>query len=283
MQEHASEKKFVDVERILRSKSPKLLKVPFLVSYLKRIIHQDAVNDFVKRNGHLFGTDFVHAIVKEFSKTVHASGKEHIPATGGCIVVSNHPLGGLDAMCVADEIAAIRKDVVYLVNDILMSLVNLRDIFIPVNVVGRTSMEALERIENVYASDKVICIFPAGLVSRRQRGKIKDLEWKKSFITKAKKHNKPIVPAYIDGRNSAFFYNLARMRKVLGIKANIEMLYLADELFRQKGKTISIIFGEPIAPSGFDRSRTDSEWAQAVKEHVYKIGTRGGSVPFKKI
>ncbi|HEU4719528.1 MAG TPA: glycerol acyltransferase, partial [Bacteroidia bacterium] len=157
------------------------------------------------------------------------------------------------------------------------NLTMLNELFVPVNKHG--TQHAIEKIEQVYRSDHAVLIFPAGLVSRKQSGKIMDLEWKKSFISKSVQYHRNIIPTYVDGKNSAFFYNLALWRKRLGIKANIEMFYLADEMFRQKNKTITIIFDKPVSPHVFDRSKSHRDWAQEMKKHVYAIG-RGEPGPF---
>ncbi len=115
-------------------------------------------------------------------------------------------------------------------------------------------------------------IFPAGLVSRRQAGRVvKDLEWKKSFIHKAVQNKKDVVPVYIEGRNSNFFYNLAYWRKKIGVKANIEMFYLVDEMYKQRGKTLTFIIGKPIPWKLFTSEHREEYWAKKVKEHVYAL------------
>ncbi|MCU0362691.1 MAG: glycerol acyltransferase, partial [Bacteroidales bacterium] len=148
---------------------------------------------------------------------------------------------------------------------------NLSGIFIPVNKHGSQSREAARLTEEAYASDSQILYFPAGLCSRKQKGVICDLEWHKNFISKAVRHKRDIIPAFISGRNSDFFYRLANIRKFLRIKANIEMLYLADEMFRQKDKKIDLVFGEKIGWETFDRSRKPEEWAQWVREKCYSL------------
>ena len=127
-------------------------------------------------------------------------------------------------------------------------------------------------INETFASDVAMLFFPAGLVSRKQKGGIiKDLEWKKTFISYSKKYKRDIIPTYIGGQNSNFFYNFARWRKKLGIKQNIEMLYLVNEFYKQKDKTIDIIFGKPIPYTTFDKRFTDVEWALKIKEYVYQL------------
>jgi putative hemolysin len=153
-----------------------------------------------------------------------------------------------------------------------MNLENLKELFIPINKHGSNAGN-VRQIDETYASNKAVLYFPAGLCSRKKHGQICDLEWKKSFITKTKAHKRDIIPTHIDGRNSAWFYNLARYRSKLGIKANIEMLYLVDEMFKQKNKNINIVFGKPIPYTVFDKRFTDLAWAQKLKAHVYQLGS----------
>ena len=49
------------------------------------------------------------------------------------------------------------------------------------------------------------------------------------------------------------------------------MLFLVDEMFKQTGKTITMHFGETIPWETFDKSKSDTEWADTVKQMVYKI------------
>lgn len=276
--------KFIEIEKSIAAKNPRLLKLlpPFLIRYIKRMIHQDELNDAISRNKHRFHLDFIDAAIEEFGVQIKVSGAEHIPHTGGILIASNHPLGGLDGIALLKAVGTYRKDVHFMVNDILLALKNLSTIFIPVNKHGRNSPEYMENIEKAYASDECLMIFPAGLVSRRHKGGIiKDLIWKKSFIAKSVLYKKNIIPVFIDGQNSKFFYNLAYWRKKLGIKANIEMFFLVNEMYKQKGKTLTFIFGEPISYKTFTSDHRDTYWAERVKEHVYALssGDRSKMLP----
>ncbi|NVO20063.1 MAG: 1-acyl-sn-glycerol-3-phosphate acyltransferase [Bacteroidetes bacterium] len=265
---------FIDLEKVIAGKNPRLLKVlpGFIIDYLKRIIHQDEVNRMIRENQHLFGLDFLEVVLKEMGARIHVDGIENLSKSNRWTVVANHPLGGLDGMALMGVIGKIRPDIVFPVNDILMNLENLKVLFIPINKHGSNSGN-VRIIDETYSSDKAVLYFPAGLCSRKIHGKICDLEWKKSFITKTKLHKRDIVPAHIDGRNSNWFYNLAWLRAKLGIKANIEMLYLVDEMFKQKNKDIRIVFGEPIPYTTFDKRYTDLAWAQKLKDHVYQLSS----------
>jgi len=263
----------IDVKQVLTDKNPSLARVipGFVIRYLKRIVHQDEINDFLKAYGHLRDAEFIKAGLDQFEITYNVSGGENIPTEGKHIFVSNHPLGGLDGLVFINELSRYFTNIKFPVNDILMNLKNLSGIFLPVNKHGAQGREAARMLEEAYASDCQILYYPAGLCSRKKKGIIRDLQWHKSFITKAIQHKRDIVPAYFSGRNSDFFYNLSNLRNFLGIKANIEMLYLADELFRQKGKKIDLVFGRKISWQTFDNSKTPSEWAEWVKERSYEL------------
>jgi putative hemolysin len=266
---------FIDIDAVIRKKGGKFKSlIPrIFIRYLKRIIHQDSMNETLVKFQHLMGLDFVEAILtKKFTVDIEVKNQENIPADGRYVVVANHPLGGLDGMALMHTIGKKRKDIKFISNDLLMELKNLNSLFIPVNKHGRNSADSVRIIDQLYESDNLVLIFPAGLVSRKQKGGIiKDLEWKKSFITKALKHKRDILPVYIEGKNSNFFYNLSRIRMKLGIKLNIEMLYLVDEMYKQADKKMTITFGKPIPYTFFSKSQTHQQWAQWVKEHVYNM------------
>ncbi|HOW40721.1 MAG TPA: 1-acyl-sn-glycerol-3-phosphate acyltransferase [Bacteroidales bacterium] len=263
----------IDVRKVLTSKNPALGKVipGFLINYLKRIVHEDEINDFLEQNGHLKDRELISAWLKFLKIDYQVWGRENIPAEGRYIFVSNHPLGGLDGIVFINELSARFRDIKFPVNDILTYIGNLSGIFLPVNKHGSQGREGARMLEEAYSSDTQILYFPAGLCSRKKRGVINDLVWHKSFISKAIQHKRDIVPAYFSGRNSSFFYNLANIRKGLGIKANLEMLYLADEMFLQKDKKIDLVFGEKIPWQTFDKSKTPPEWAEWVKTKCYDL------------
>jgi putative hemolysin len=264
----------VDIEKALKEKNPKLYNLlpRFGINYLKKIVHQAEINEILIKHKDKSGLEFINHGLDEMAVKTQSIGLQNIPQTGGVIIVSNHPLGGLDGVAIIQEVGKVRSDIHIMVNDILMQIKNFNPIFIPINKHGKNSRENLSFIDSLYSSDKCIIIFPAGLVSRRQENKIiKDLEWKKSFVSQCIKHKKNIIPAYAEGLNSKKFYNIAFWRKKLGIKANIEMLFLADEMFKQKGNTINFIFGNTIEWEAFNKSATPLQWAQQVKDHVYAL------------
>jgi putative hemolysin len=258
----------IDVEQILHSKNPALKKIvpSFIVRYLKRIVHQDELNEFLESAGKLRDAEFIKAGLEFFNISYNVSCKENIPVSGRYIFVSNHPLGGLDGLVFINELSKYFKDLKFPVNDILMNIRNLSGVFLPINKHGGQDREAVRMIEEAYASESQILYYPAGLCSRKKKGIVMDLQWHKSFISKSVQYKRDIVPAYFSGCNSNFFYNLSNIRNFLGIKANIEMLYLADELFRQKGKTIDLVFGKSIPWQTFDNQSQHRNGQSGLKE-----------------
>lgn len=266
--------KFIDVRRMIASKNPGLLKwLPgFVIRYIERIIHQDEINDFFLKHKDSTAKEFCDGCMEEWNIDLTLKGKENIIVPPeSCIFVGNHPLGGFDALAFISAMDDIRPDIHFIVNDFLMGVANLKDRFIGVNKVGKSARESLKAVEEQFAAETATFIFPAGLVSRKQGGVIRDLEWNKTFVSKAKKYKKPVIPVYIEGRLTNRFYRLANIRKALGIKINIEMFFLVDELFRQKGNKMDIIIGEPVSPETFDKSKSEKEWAEWMKEKVYQL------------
>lgn len=266
--------KFIDIDKVIASKSKRLQKrLPrFVVNYLKRTIHQDELNEILRKYGHTEGAEFIGHVLNEMQVEFSVDGLENVPTEGRFIFASNHPLGGLDGMVLINLLGQKFQDVKFPVNDFLMFIKPLHCVFLPVNKVGSQTAQNAIMLEDAYASATQILYFPAGLCSRKQkRGIIEDLEWKKSFISKAIEYKRDIVPVYFDGKNSNFFYNLARLRKFFGIKFNIEMLYLVDEMFKQKGRPIHVKLGKPIACETFDKSKSAKEWAACVKKIVYQM------------
>jgi putative hemolysin len=263
---------FIDVERIIASKSKRALKYTpkFIISYLKKIVHQDYVNNFLRIHQDKIGLDFVKAVLDEFHVKLKVDGLEFIDLTKKYIISANHPIGSLDGLALMDVVGKIRKDIIFPVNDLLMNLPNLKPLFIPVNKHG-SNIENARIIDEAFSSNVLMLYFPAGLVSRKKKGIVEDLEWKKTFIRKSRDYFRDVIPVYIEGENSDFFYQLANWRQRLGIKINIEMLYLADEMFKQDGNEIKIKFGRPISYQTFDRTKKDIEWADMVKQQVYAM------------
>jgi len=266
-------KQLIDLDAVIKSKNPKLYKyIPgFVLKYLKRIIHQDSLNELFYEYRDLRGLDFVNEIVKRFNLNIVPKGFNEIETEKKYIFAANHPLGGMESVGLMHIVGKKFPNLRFLVNDVLMQIKNYEPLFVPINKFGSQAKESVIRIEDAYKSENQILIFPAGLVSRRINGKIQDLKWQKNFIRKSIQHKRDIVPTYIEARNSNFFYNLSSIRRLLGIKVNIEIFYLADEAYNKTNATIKYFFGKPIPYTTFDKRYTLDEWASKIREHVYNL------------
>ncbi|MBF0649316.1 1-acyl-sn-glycerol-3-phosphate acyltransferase [Dysgonomonas sp. GY75] len=270
----AQEPLILNLDKVLEEKAPKIYnKIPrFIINYLKRKVHIDELNEILRIYADKEGVDFMQAVVGYFNLTLEVNGLENIPQDRRFIFASNHPLGGLDGICLSAIIGEkYNKKIKYVVNDVLYFIRNLQPIFLPVNKYGRQSKQATLTLNEAYDSDDQIITFPAGLCSRREKGQIYDLPWQKNFILKAVESRRDVVPVYFDGKNSNFFYRFANIRKRLGLKFNVELILLPDEMFKNKDTSFSITFGEPIPYSTFDNSKSASQWASYVKDKTYKL------------
>lgn len=267
------DKKLIDIDQLIDSKNPNLRKwMPgFVLRYFKRILHEDDVNTFLDKHGDKYGAEFCDAAVEDLDITYDVFGIDHIPKEGGCIFAVNHPLGGMDAIVIVSAIQSVRTDIKFIVNDVLLNIENLKGMFVGVNKLGKNFKASLKKVDETFASDQAVFVFPAGLVSRKQGSKIEDLEWKKTFVTRARKYKKPIVPVFIKGQLSDSFYRLANWRSRFGIKTNIEMFYLVHEFYKLTGKHVPMIFGKPISPEELKSQASDSVWAEKVKKRVYEM------------
>lgn len=270
---NSSKKLYLDIEKVISDKSPTLRKMlpGFIINYIKRIVHQDKLNELMRLHHHRIGVDFIAGILGDLNTTLDVHGLENISKTGRCVVASNHPLGGLDGMALMLAVSKVRMDIKFPVNDILMNIENLKPLFTPINKHGGKTKN-VKVVDETFASSDIVCYFPFGLVSRKQGKKIEDLFWRPTFITKAIKYKRDIITTHIDGKNTNFFYNLSNFRKRLGIKANLEMFFLVDELFKQENATLKITFGKPISYKVFDNRFSNREWAELVRQYSYKIG-----------
>ena len=262
----------VDIEKVIRGKSQKLAdRLPrFVLNYIKKTIHQDEINRLLLENREYTGVEFASHILKDLdvSYRVHFSGKRPAP-DGRYIFVSNHPLGGLDGMILISYIGSSFGDVKFIVNDLLMYIRPLAPVFVPVNKYGRMRHDNTRMFQETFDSDSQILYFPAGLCSRLIKGKVTDLDWKKTFVTKSIESRRDIIPMFFSGENSRRFYRLANLRKKLGIKVNIETFLLPDEMFRKKGSAFDLYIGEPIPYTTLTGDHTHKEWCDIIRQKCY--------------
>jgi putative hemolysin len=266
-------RKIIDIETIIKNKNPKLYnRLPhFAVSALEKIICQNKINRLLNLYGGFHGVDFIDAVFKDFNVEILCHGLENIKNQGKMVFVANHPLGGIDGLAVISAVSKHFGKTKGIVNELLLNIENLKEVFCGVNVYGHNTPEIFENIENLYSSKENICIFPAGLVSRKIDGKIQDLQWKKNFIEKSVKYSLPIVPVFVDALNSSFFYNTALIRKKIGIKFNYELILLPSEVFKYHDKPINLYFGTPVRAEDLAKEKTPQDRVNLVRERTYAL------------
>lgn len=269
--------KIIDVRRILDQKMGHRAKwVPrIIVRALSRLLHEDEINAFILKNRDKQGVEWLDEVLRYFKINLVIRGHENLPADDGqgrYTFICNHPLGGIDGISIGAIVG--RKyggRITYLVNDMLMHLPGLAPLCVPINKTGAQSRQAPRLIDECFASQKQVIMFPAGLCSRMIDGKITDLPWHKTFLTKSIASRRIIIPIHFEGANSPRFYKVADIGKRLGVKFNPAMLFLADEMFKNKGKTFVITIGKPIDPNTLDDSLTIAQKVQHYRNVVYRL------------
>lgn len=269
--------KTIDIEKVLKSKmGPNSKWVPgFVVSWLRHIIHEDWMNKFLWETRDLQGTPWLEACLDFLGTKVVVEGMENLPDKNDgklYTFVSNHPMGGIDGVALGSVIGKHYDDRFrYLVNDLLMNLPGLAPLCIPINTTTKKSRSFPQLIEAGFQGDYHLLMFPAGLCSRRRNDVICDLPWKKTFITKSVECQRDVVPIFFGGRNSDFFYRLSNFSDRYVKKINIAMLFLVDEMYKNRGNSFHVKIGKPIPWQTFDHTKSPQQWAEYVKEKVYSL------------
>lgn len=269
----------IDIRQAISSKMPRAARwIPgFVYRWLARLIRQDELNRVLADNRGLTGSAFAAGALRTLGVGIKVTGEDNIPNGGRYIFVSNHPLGGLDGIGLIVFLGKRYGDghLRFLVNDVLMAVKPLGNVFLPVNKYGSQSRESMRAVDEAYSGDMQIGTFPAGLCSREGvDGKVRDLEWKKSFVVKSRETHRDVIPIYFSGLNSRFFYKFAKFRKKLGIKFNIELILLPGEMVKNRGAEFEIRVGKPIAWTDLADGRSPKEWADEVKRRVYDLADK---------
>ena len=274
----------IDVGVVLRDKAPRLARwVPrFAVNWLRRTIHEKELNHIYDNYWNLPPQQFIRTCLTDWGVSYSIEGIEKIDPSGRYIFVSNHPFGGMDGMMLADKLIEHFGDVRVVVNDILRNITPLDPLWVPVNKHGSQKLSYARRFDEAFNSNLPVLTFPAGLCSRFIDGRVQDTPWRPNFLKKAAASERTIVPIFVEGRLSNFFYRLSRWRKALGIKANIEMLWLVDEMLAQKGRHFRIVVGEPIDNQELSALPSRSEQLRFVREKCYALEKRLDSLKKKE-
>lgn len=267
--------KELNLSRIFNEKYPeywqkksKVVK-KIILKILGRLIHINEINDFLSKSGDKQGVNFIEEIFEYLNFSFSLSDKDiqKIPSEGRLVIVSNHPLGGLDGLALIKAVKNVRSDVKIIGNDVLSYITNLKDLILPFAVDGKKiQRENIYKIGSSLENEEAIIIFPAAEVSRMKFFTIKDAKWMKGATFFAEKHNAPVLPVYVEARNSLMFYLTS------GLNKYFSRFLLPHELFAKKNKTITIKIGDPIPEKAFKNYLNSSTQIRLLKKHVYKIG-----------
>jgi 1-acyl-sn-glycerol-3-phosphate acyltransferase len=263
----------IDIEKTIKKGNSRFLRsLPkFIIRLIIRIVGQDEMNEVINKNCDKTGVPFINGVLQDWNVKLKIKGAENVLTHGRFIIVANHPVGGMDAMAIFSVMNNFYPDLISPSNQLLVNIPQLRPSLLGINVFGKNTKETVIKIDEMFESDTQIIIFPAGEVSRKEKGVISDLIWQKSFISKAIQHKRDIIPVFISGNNSRLFYVVANIRKFLGIKMYIETLLLPREMLQQRNSTMTFKIGKPISYQTFSNEKTHLEWAQWVKSIVYSL------------
>ncbi|HAE21029.1 MAG TPA: hypothetical protein DCG47_01725 [Spirochaetaceae bacterium] len=265
----------IDIAELLRRYKPTLARwLPKgIVSALGKLVHIELINDFLEEHFEDEPTEFLKSAAAWMDIELAMLHAERL-RDSLCqrpIVVANHPLGGPESVLLMHEIAKTRPDLRMVSQELLLKLKPLAPLLAPIpRQNGRAYSGALME---AFQSERPLLLFPAGYCSRPLSfGAVYDFAWQKMFVKVARKHGRPIVPIHISGMNSNKFYRLSALRRGLGIKASLESLCLVDEMVAQRGGSLTMTIGTPIAPEMLDQAIADQEWADRIRQYVYGLG-----------
>src|SRR5690554_829728 len=264
----------LNIEQAVQQKFPKFqqqkswVRIPAL-GFLRKLTHEQEVNHFLQQHTQLEGFDFITEVLDyfNFSYSITHRHRDNIPATGRVVIVANHPLGALDGLCLLKLVGEIRRDVKIVANDMLLNFDALTSLFLPVDNLSKTTRKSsVARIVECLNNDEAVIVFPAGEVSRIRPNGVRDGKWNSGFLNFAKHTNSPILPVYIDARNSSLFYSASIVYKPLS------SVMLAHEMFNKHSKTIAMRVGEPIAYQQIERlPLVKAEKAKLLRRHLYRL------------
>lgn len=267
----------LSVERYFTHNYPSFERLPSLarigiISFFKKLFHEDEINDVLAKNRHLDAFDFIEFVLEYFNIDITISKNQltRIPSYGRVVIIANHPLGALDSLALLNVIKDVRKDIKIVASNFLSEFKNLDEILIPIeNIKGKMHRSSVESIYEALKNEKVVVIFPSGEVSRARPNGIKDTKWKKGFLKIAQNTKSPILPIYIDAKNSKTFYLLSMINKSLATAT------IPHEMFKYYNKDIAFTIGKSISfENYYIPSIAISDRVKLLRKHFYKIAKK---------
>ena len=270
---------FLDMNEVLGPEMAR--KLPgFVKWFFARRLHVKEINDCIMKAEHYAGVGFFDEALDYVGITYRTRGEDNLDLSQKYLFVCNHPLGGPEALIIGSVFRRIYGEGFMVPsNKFLYNLKPLQEFFVPVSVGGKQDRKIADRIARMFESERQTLVFPAGLCAKTFKGVVTEMPWKKMFVSQARKYERNVVPVHISGHNSRWYFFLSWLSRSLKLKFNLGMIFLVDELFKQKGKEFVITFGKPIPYSSFDNTKTDLQWADHVKNIVKNLASDNGCSP----
>ncbi len=273
------ERPLLDLDKILGPELSRRLP-GFVKSFLKARLHLEEINDSIMKAEHPKGIGYFDEALKYLDITYTIRGGEHLDPSRHSLFASNHPLGGPEALIAGSVLKNFYGDQLRIpVNSILGHMRPLEEFFVPISIFGKQNRSAAAKLGEMFSSPYQVLIYPAGRCAQLMKGHVTEQPWKKAFITQARRYQRDVIPMHISGHNSELYFFWSRVSRFFRLKFNIGMIMLVDELFKQKHNNFVITFGEPIPWQTFDNSKSDQEWADWVKEKLYRLQEGNGCEP----
>lgn len=265
--------KYLDLKKAIDESDSRFLKnLPgFVVNILRRIIHEEEINNILNSHKDKQGVDFHNAILSYLNLKINIRGLENLPEQGRCFFIANHPFGVVDGLILTKIVLDKYGDFRGIGNEAFKYIPNLAPYIAVVNAYGTTSRSRIEDLEKIFASDLPVTHFPAGEVSRRYHRQIRDKQWRKSVVTRSIVHERDIVPVFFEGSNSGIFQNIYLIRSLIGVKLNLELSLLPHEFFNKKHQTVNVAIGRPVSWKKFDNRCTHQHWTNKLQDYVYSL------------
>ena len=265
------------LDNVLDDLWPQAKPAPWQKNLLRRLLYEQEFQQFAANHPHLKGLDMVEQVLEhlQIRCTIPAYDLEQIPEQGPLVIIANHPTGTLDGLALMYAVSRVRRDVKVVTNRMLSHLEPLSSLFIPVDNMGggRTRKASLQQMEAQLQNGGALIFFPAGEVSRLTRKGIRDGKWHPGFIKLAAKFRAPLLPVWINARNSPLFYASALLSDTL------PMLLLMQQMFRRRGTPLPITIGQRIAwDSWHSPSLSPRDLADKCRKHVRRLGKKAPGV-----
>ncbi|SFN06248.1 Putative hemolysin [Izhakiella capsodis] len=257
------------IEHVLADLYPEHKPAGWQLSLLKRLLHEKKFQAFDQKYRHLQGFDMVEQVLEYFDFHCDTSERdlEQIPVSGPLVIVANHPLGSLDGLALLHAVSQVRRDVKIVTNRLLSCLSALKSLMLSVDNMGnRTSRQQIALMQEQLDNQGALIFFPAGEVSRLSGKGVRDGKWSPGFVRLAARSRAVVVPVYLSGRNSSFFYAISAIYQPLST------MMLVNEMFKQQGNRIKLQIGQRVPFANWhDGHTTAKELAARFRRHVYRL------------